>query len=225
MNKLNKIVFVVAVVGFLASVATGISLAATRDTVLNNSFFRSGQIESDTLVNSSKAGQVYIEGDNFSINRSEVDKIEEQFKAMGITDGRERAVQSLLRREVLYAEASRLGFCADEHEIRNVIDTNIETMEASVNFEEVVLPFLEGAGMSLAEYWESQYDIVRKELMISKYYDSLRATFFVENGYVDNAESGKLFQEITLFEEEWQICFEELIVKLIENGNIRIFSQ
>ncbi|MCL1880940.1 MAG: hypothetical protein FWF76_02045 [Oscillospiraceae bacterium] len=204
--------------------------------------FEAGQIQREH-ENSGERGEVYIEGHGFAIYSGDIEMIEAQSNSIGDENGRERAVRTLLREAVLYAEASSRGFYATEAEVRNKIDTNIELAKKakSQGNADSVLVFFEGLGMTLEEYFESQYEVFRREITIEKYLETVRKDFFVENGYVDYTheiqdyfDTGEVFyneDEIEALEEimsvsrvaeiAWSEHLEVLIDEIIEDRNVR----
>jgi hypothetical protein len=203
-------------------------------------YFRLGQLERQRAESSrtQNTDAVYIRGADFVIRKSEIDISEERFIAMGTQNPREHAVQEHLRHEALYAQARSHGFYATEKEVREFIDNGIEWMGNSANFEDDMVPFLRGAEMTLEEYWESRHDIIRKEIAVSKYYDWLRMTFYVENGYADNSgiirdfleknsfdveisdEINEIFSKAEMFENEWMEHFDKTLAALIDAAEL-----
>jgi len=214
-------------------------------------FFKIGQIEREMLDKSKTLAledDVYLETDDFIIRKSMIEARTEQSDISGLLrgDSEETSVKYQLKHETLYAEAIKQGFTVTEEEVRNLLNSEIENSRNSVNFDEVTKPFLEGMRKTLEEYWETQYDMRKQEIVISKYYDSLRETFYFENGYENYDETLKevfdsgrftenhfpgeeeLFQthiEISKYaeqaEEAWQKSFDKLVDNLIAKQNIR----
>jgi len=149
---------------------------ATNNEDMSDHFFRFGQIEREYLdfrgVSLLRNDDVFIESAHFVIYESEITLITERHRLGGADDGRERAIRSLLRREVLYHEALSRGFYTSDTEIRDMIDLNIEATRSSDNFESDVMAFLDALGMTNEEYWETQADIFRKELTILKFMEA-----------------------------------------------------
>ncbi|MCL2019873.1 MAG: hypothetical protein FWG70_08970 [Oscillospiraceae bacterium] len=174
--------------------------------------FKFGQIESDH--NDDLNFDVLIRGNDFVIYESEVNKREEQYRLTGEENGRELAISFLLKREALYSEALRQGYNADDKEIRDLINLNIELSASASNYEEHLLPFLKGLGMTNEEYWESQYDVLKKDLVISKYIQPQREAFFELN---QNRDSKDIY-------DDWTIYMQNLVDELIEGQNLQFFE-
>ena len=236
---MKKIIIAIIIALALAGVGTGIAFGANRF-FSNNNFFEAGRAEKEMLDSRGQADSVYIKSESFSIYKDEIDKIEEQYRIAGVDNGRELAIESLIRRETLYAEAVKNGFYATESEVREKLDYYLELTQKGENFESDVMPFLAGAEMTHEEYWESQYDVVEKEIVTGKYYDSLRENFFAQNNYPDNSsriqkavdegdslsleeleETDKLFREMEKFESEWRVKFDEIVEELIQKQDIQ----
>jgi len=112
---------------------------------------------------------VFIRSNHFIIHESEIELVDARFRMGGVENSRGRAIEFLLRREVLYNEALSRGFYSDNAEVMYWVNLNIEMARAADNFESVFMVFLEGVGMTDEEYWNSQADVFRKELTISKF--------------------------------------------------------
>jgi hypothetical protein len=199
-------------------------------------FFRLGQLERTRvgLTQSRRTtDSVHARGNGFVVYSDEVDLAEERLMVMGSVNAREQAVDVLLRHEVLYATAREHGFYATDREVRAFISESIEFTRNSMNFETDIVPLLRGAEMSLEEYWESRSDIIRQELVISKYHEWLRMSFIVERGYDDNSETiqdviedfsfeasdeiSEMFRSADMVESEWSDYFEEVLDELLNS--------
>ena len=152
--------------------------------------FRAGQIRREyldlreaTLLRNDRS-DVFIESADFVIHESEISRRHEQYKLVGIEDGRERAIRSLLRRGVLYNEAISRGFYAGYEEVRDYINIQIEAARSAENFADYQA-YLDGLGMNDEEYWESQFDTFREEITIHKFIVSERDSIRAGSGLVD----------------------------------------
>ena len=159
-------------------------------------FFRFGLIERELKESISRNDAVpFIETSDFSISEVETNTIEEQFKLTGVDNGRKHAIDLLLRREILYCEALKQGFSVDHKELTDVINANKEIMRAALNYESDILQYFSGLGMAEEEYWESRYDVFKKEMTISKLTsaqrESIREMLYIEalsNGFTASHE-------------------------------------
>jgi len=179
-----------------------------------NILFRAGQIEREHLDSRealTARNDIFLGTNDFSIFESDISRMDEQFRLIGIEDGRERAIRFLLRREILYSEAGNRGFYASDREVRDLINLNIEAARSAENFESDFVPFLNGLGMTDVEYWESQADVFRKEIAISKFISS-------EFG---SADAGSRMNDQEIIEERMQRYLQELVDNYVEANNLQ----
>jgi len=156
-------------------IGSGVAFAMTNNDI-SNIFFRAGQIERENLnansnytsSDSLSSTAYFVKNNDFTILESEITKIDEQYKLTGIQDGRECAIKFLLKREILYTEALAQGFYASDKEVRALVEQNITAARTAENYESDFNQFLNAIGMTDVEYWESQYDVFKKEIAISK---------------------------------------------------------
>ena len=174
----------------------------------DNLFYRLGASQRET-PRARISSDVYIISRDFTIYESEIEQMVGKFVAIGadIESGREIATQTLLRQNVLYTTALNLGFYATDEEVRYFIDLNIEMAEASSNFEEDVIPFLRGIGMSHEEYWESRAEFFRTEIAIAKLENSMRDEFL----NINTRTIANQYNANDLWNEQWERIVEELI--------------
>ena len=171
MKKTTAVIMTICIV----LIGSGVAFAMTNNDILNI-FFMAGQIERENLnansnytsSDSLSSTAYFVKNNDFTILESEITKIDEQYKLTGIQDGRERAIKFLLKREILYTEALAQGFYASEKEVRALVEQNITAARTAENYESDFKQFLNAIGMTDVEYWESQYDVFKKEIAISK---------------------------------------------------------
>lgn len=154
---------------------------------------------------------VYMRGDNIVIYKSEVDLIAGRWAVVGYKDGEERAVQYLLKREALYHEALRRGCTATDEEAQEIVDDQCETTKKADNYDEFQA-FLETADMTDEEYWQSQHGLFKKELIISRYTEPIRAAYAEEKGLqpADNEAW-----------EGWDEYLQKIADKLIKQDHVQ----
>jgi len=140
------------------------------------------------------------------IHEKEVANLAQHYQRMGERDPYEAARNSLMRRQALYLEAISQGFDIASEEVYAVIQINKEATPDAVNFEDFLI-LLDGAQMTLDEYWMSLYDIIRTDLVIYHYTNHLRRQFFTVN------ESQLSTQDLHLMFDN---MFEEKTALLIE---------
>ena len=168
-----------------------------------------GQIEREGLDarrNSCQEDNIYMRGDDFIIYESDIAVIDNRYRLNDIEDGRERAIRFLLREAILYSEASKRGYYADDQEVRDMINRQIEDVRAAENLDEFYW-FLEPLEMTIEEYWESQYDTIRKNIVRNKFLEPKRAAFRAVN---DGSA-----------EDDWFAYLDKFVEQSIEARNLQ----
>lgn len=154
---------------------------------------------------------VYMRGDNIVIYKSEVDLIAGRWAVSGYKDGEERAVQYLLKREALYHEALRQGCTATDEEAQDIVNSELENGKMSTNYDEFKA-FLEAANMTDEEYWQSQKELFKKELIISRYTEPIRKAYAEKKG-LQPAQNEAW--------EGWDEYLQKIADKLIKQDHVK----
>lgn len=111
---------------------------------------------------------ILIKGKNICVYQDEVDRIAQKYAAGGIENGEELAISYILRREALYHAGIEEGFAVTETEIQAMIQQNEEMAQGAMG-REYFDEYLKTAGMTEHEYWVSQAEQFKKEIVIEKY--------------------------------------------------------
>ena len=148
---------------------------------------------------------VYLKGKNTVIYKQEFERIISEYKMWGYqeSEARDLAEQYLKKRESAYYEATRQGFKATDQEVKNIIEQEKTNVEKSDNKQQVY-DYLKGLNMSIDQYWNSQFEKIRKEIAIDKYFTKEKEKF---------SSSSDL--------EEWKTYKEDLYSKLIKQQNYK----
>ena len=148
---------------------------------------------------------VYLKGKNTVIYKQEFERIISEYKMWGYqeSEARDLAEQYLKKRESAYYEATRQGFKATDQEVKNIIEQEKTNVEKSDNKQQVY-DYLQGLNMSIDQYWNSQFEKIRKEIAIDKYFTKEKEKF---------SSSSDL--------EEWKTYKEDLYSKLIKQQNYK----
>ena len=114
-------------------------------------------------------GEDYViaKGKNIEINNAEIAKIVAAYENFNSSSTKEDAIAFVAKRAALEAEAIRLGYSVTEEEVQDYINLQIEWGKDAVNYDQFE-KFLEGAEMTAEEYWHSQYDMLKQELLFGK---------------------------------------------------------
>jgi len=200
---MKKSTTIIIAICCLVFVGAGIALAAYGGDV-SSILFRFGQIEREHLRSSEASASsdstsrddIFVANNDFVIYESEISRIDEQYKLTGIQDGRERAIRFLMRRNILFTEALARGIYVDEEEVWDLINHNIQIARTAENYESDFLVFLSGLGMTDEEYWESQFDVFRKDIAIDKLFSSIAAASGLSDQEAVHGSIQSYFQEL-----------------------------
>lgn len=157
---------------------------------------------------------VYAVGKDIKIYTDDLQKIVNNYR---INDSNfdeatatENALNYLVRRETLYQAAVDKGYSVTDKEAQDYVDKQIEASSNASNYGDFEA-FLKSTGMTLEEYWQSQYDTLRKELVTSKYLEKLR-TDFLMNIKSENPQAA------------WQEELDKMAKKLIDKQKVRVLE-
>ena len=159
-------------------------------------FYQWGQLERE-YADQKPDPAVYYQGNQITIRVQDMEKgIREQVLFGRIREESEKqTLDELLRREALYTEAIRLGYSVTREEIRAQIENEKSMMnEAEDTGKDRFLEFLKGAQMTVDEYFDLQWDLREKELVIDRYLSDINAEFSEKNQRQDAKESDALWE-------------------------------
>lgn len=200
----------------VAALAASMIIAAysPSDSILNI-LYRAGQIDKTFLArdgpSSSDSDEIIVKGENINVMYLEAETIAQKHSLMG-SGGLDEAIEYLVRRETLYYHAQQNGFSASEHEIQDMIDVQKNASKKAANLSEFE-QYLKGLGMSVDEYWDSQYENLKKDIVIGKYIERERSNFAQRNGLLDMNSPESI--------ELWKTEYDALCNKLIKAENIK----
>jgi len=130
---------------------------------------------------------IYAKGKDITIYTDELNKIAEKHKISDPTlsdeDATKRAFDYLVRRDSLYQAAVDKGYTVTDKEVQEYVNKQIESTKkaresgGTSDFD----VFLKGVGMTEEEYWQSQYDVLKKELVTTKYLEPIRSDFLANS--------------------------------------------
>ena len=183
------------------TISSSLSDAETLDKL-----YQTGVIEK----NAKESKTVLLKGLHIVVYKEEVDKIAAKNEITGVENPRESAVNYILRRETLLYEAQKKGYKVTNDEVKEQLENEKKVFEEASNYEDI-LEFLRGAGLSIDEYFDSQFDNRRKDLIISQLTSKLKENFVAANNLKD-------FEEINL---RWNEELQKIIQALIEAEKLR----
>ncbi len=173
---------------------------------------------------------IAYQGKNVKIYSSELNCIKQK-KMLTESDVNSEldAKNYLIKRETLYNTAITSGYNVSELEIKNYINIQIESF-STLPKDSVFFVYLNTLEMSNEEYWNSQYDVLKKELIINKYKSDLKNDFVDKNNIelFNNEKSGYIIKNEQVIidglkEEdvkEWETFFSDKVNNLIKSENI-----
>lgn len=140
-------------------------------------------------------GQDYVvaRGNNIEIKNPEVDRIVAGYEMLNSPKGKADAIDFLAKRVALEAEAIRQGYTVTEEEVQDYINLQLEMGKNASNYHEFA-EFLEGAQMTAEEYWQSQHDILRQELIYGQMLKDLKAQWSQQETYSDMTQEERTAQ-------------------------------
>lgn len=201
-------------------------------------YFQLGELERDYIDNDSKNENEDIakKGKDFNISKSELDYYNKRHEIINSAESSKQnktdnnASEYLIERETVYANALKNGITVSDKELKEYIQKQIDTFN-SAEPDEGVQAFLDGLGMTWEEYWNSptQIEILKKDLINSKYKNQLRESiaedngldieicdeyYLTEDGIASNGLDAKEYQKV---ENELEECIEDLV----ENESVK----
>lgn len=131
-----------------------------------------GQIEK-ARVESKKENRIAImEGNRIIIYKDELDTLTDELLVKGVDEkqAKSEAEKMLLREAALYIMAKDKGLEVSDEEVLEVIEVNKEQCLKASNYNDFET-FLKAADMTSDEYWDNQFDILKKKITVSKFKD------------------------------------------------------
>lgn len=134
---------------------------------LSNEYSKSKQNEAD----------IYASGKTVLVYKKSMDEATAFYVLAGQnkTEAKRTAENHIFEREVLYAEAVRKGYTATEAELRSYVENMKQGFKEAANREELQLMIDQFE--SEDAYWEYQYEVGEKNLLIQKYVAELEAEY------------------------------------------------
>ena len=215
--KVGSLVLVIAIlagIGFSAYAASGKPKDSNSfEGKLQQVFYNIGMVEKQPV----DYKNVYAIGEDIVIYNDELQKIVDKYR---ISDSdfdeetsKEEAYNYLLKREAKYQAAVDKGYTVTDEEIQDYVNKQIEESRKAVDSGggDEFSAFLQGAGMSIEEYWQTQYDVLGKELLASKYFEKVHAEF-LSTTKSENPD------------EEWKKYLDNMLEEIIDEQNVKILK-
>lgn len=150
--------------------------------------------------------EVYVRGENIYLTSSDVEQAVMFYTLNGMTEkaALQKAILYMAEREVLYQKAVEAGYTVTDEEIREYLEELKANMDSADNREDAMRIMEQFA--SEEAYWEYEFAVCQKNLLVQNYVADLEKQFMMENG---NSEA-------------WPEYFEEYKKKLIKAERLRI---
>lgn len=218
MRKKNKaIIFIIIMVVVLGVVAvasfSGHPILLMNTAESQQKMAELGEVEGERIANTSE--EIAVKGTDFVIYNSEVEAVVKRNEALGTGKSREDVIQSLLEREVLYAYAIKNGYDATDEEVYAQLELLKTASKQAANSSDVE-SFIAGTGLTEEEYWQSQFEITKKTVVLNKFAEDFNQKFESENDV-----TGMDSQERYTLERE---AMKKLTQELVEAENCEIMN-
>lgn len=172
-----------------------------------------GEVEGERIADTSE--EIAVKGTDFVIYKTEVDAVVARNELLGTGKSREDVIQPLIEREVLYAYALKNGYDATDEEVYVQLEQLIADYKQAANSSDVK-SLIEGTGLTEEEYWQSQFEITKKIVVLNKFAEDFTEKFESEND-VTSMDS----QERYTLERE---AMKKLTQELVEAENCEIMN-
>ena len=172
-----------------------------------------GRLGQDNIA--SKNPSIAVQGNTIQIRKDELELIAGRRQLTNDPDAVENALKYLLRREALYNLALQANVQVTDDEVYALIEQMKEDFSNLTDYTEYADAFIEGLGMTWDEYWDTQYDLLCKEIYIDKY---LQQVVFEKYGNNEFA-----FWD-TKQRQEWEALKDQLAQDYINQDNIRYLN-
>lgn len=156
-------------------------------------FFKWGKLEKQEAI--SYSDSLAFQGDTIAVSKQELDLLTRRQELQGDDNSADSAKEYLLKREAMYQLALQNGCTVTDQEVADYIDSIKTSFQKAENYDDFQA-FLDGADMTMDEYWDSQYEVLKKELVVNQYVQPLQQALW-ENADVEagTEEAQRLWQE------------------------------
>lgn len=150
---------------------------------------------------------------------------------MSYDEAKNLQLEYLIKREVLCYEAIQNNFMCSDKEVSEYINEQKKLFENAENYDEYKL-YISSLNLTIDEYWERQFDAIKKDLIISDYLNSLKKQIADENELtfystytqvIDTKSDDTAYLEYEKLEGLWNDFYQNLLDTLIQKENIFIY--
>lgn len=169
-----------------------------------------GQAERKIMNQKAFSNEAYAKGKTITIERQEIEIIAARYDLQGITNGEESAYTYLLRREALHQIAKRNGYTVTQKEALDYVNKQKEFFK---NISDPAFSaYLEGIGMSVDEYWDSQYEILKNELLTEQFLQAEKKKYIKDHNIINWSDNEN---------NAWQQYLDDMAQEYISADNVK----
>lgn len=172
----RKITLIISIVCILA-IGISATVYATRDM----SMFQWGQDSAEIEAADNMQKNVVAEVNGQKITSSQFDKYKAGLSNANGTFTDAEIMDKLVRQEVLKQEIQRLGYTATEAEVTAFNDERFALLDDDPNARQIIQDYVDGLGITMAEYKEQSKEISRIALLANKFRADLMAEYEKNN--------------------------------------------
>ena len=191
MKKRIVSIFLVAVMICTIISLCGFSFAQASSTK-ESIYYQLGELEREYISNSTSnvKKEIAIKGNDFTISNVELEYYTKRHELIDSFDTsyshkteNNSASNYLVERETIYANALKSGITISDLELKEYIQKQVDEF-TSVEPDENIQLYLDGLKMTWSEYWNNptQIEILKRDLVNSKYKDQLREKIAKDEG-------------------------------------------
>lgn len=170
-----------------------VAVVAISASNVSSHFFQWGKLENQGAV--SHFDSLAFQGDTIAVSKQEFDLLTRRHELQGDENSADSAKDYLLKREAMYQLAVQNGCTVTDQEVADYMDSIKASFQEAENYDDFQA-FLDGAEMTMDEYWDSQYEVLKKELVVNQYVQPFQQALW-ENANVEagTEEAQRLWQE------------------------------
>lgn len=209
----KKFIVMTALVCFAA---LGFTASRGRDGI--NIYFQMGGLEKKYLFQRySGEDTAAFRGDTITVGKRELELLTAKKKLATIPNAEAKSVEYLLTREALYILAVKNNCLVDDSEAYETIQIMKDAYARDDSIgKEYVTAHIQGTGLSSDEYWDSQFDLYKKDRTIGAYTFTLREDYTASNGIAEFTPEA---------EAEWQQYLSQVANDYILQDNLKDYRR
>mgnify|MGYP000338768135 CR=1 FL=1 len=166
---MSKKIIAAVIVGLIAVSSAGYAVFS-RERFVEQELAQYGQIERNRIERQKGNRIEIMKGKKIVIYKDDYDALISELLINGVDEKQAEvdAEKSLLREEALYIIARDSGVEVSDEEVLKVIEINKEQALKASNYNDFET-FLKAADLTVEEYWDNQFDRLKKKQTVAKY--------------------------------------------------------